>query len=79
MRIYNFNSAGNFAVGTIEKKDGKWIEMIEGASGDGKHFSGVSILTVGDDRNTCVWDETQQVLGGEKTPDFSHEWKRVKR
>jgi hypothetical protein len=77
IRVCEFVSNGNFAVGTVVRKQDKWTVATEGASGDGKHFTGTAIMTLGDIGATLTWDETDQMLGGERQPDFRHVWKRV--
>lgn len=79
IRKCSINSAGNFSNGQLSKEGDRWIENVEGATGDGVHFSGKAILTVTSDRNTCTWDETERVLANEKQPDFQHVWTRVKK
>ncbi len=79
VRKCSITSAGAFSNGQLSKEGERWIENVEGATGDGAHFSGKAILTVTSDRNTCTWDETERLLANEKQPDFQHVWTRVKK
>lgn len=79
IRTLGSSTNGESTQSVIRKREGKWVAEQCTMTVDGKRLTFTSILTVSGDGKTHTYEGVNNMLDGNKLPDWTDVWKRVEK